>query len=111
MIILEYLRTVNGSPKLVYLYYGHLKQDSQPFGIWQGGVVTRGDHIAASGHNGYSSFPHLHFEVRYSFSGAYYDNSWDDPWGDADAPHLKPDPGTMWVYETAPSQNHRCLPG
>jgi murein DD-endopeptidase MepM/ murein hydrolase activator NlpD len=95
VVIVEYSVTVESQAKLIYLLYGHLKQNSHPAGIAQNAIVTRGQKLAETGHNGISSGPHLHFDVRYSLD-KYYD--YDDPWGDADTPHEEPDPGTMWVY-------------
>ncbi|MEO8356949.1 MAG: S8 family serine peptidase [Chloroflexota bacterium] len=96
VIILEYTVTVAGQSKNIYVLYGHLKQNSQPLGIYQGVTVFRGMHLAGSGHNGVSSASHLHFDVRYTLT-QFID--WDDPWGDADAPHEEPDSGTMWLYQ------------
>jgi murein DD-endopeptidase MepM/ murein hydrolase activator NlpD len=50
-------------------YYGHLQ--SYVTGMYSGRVVARGDGVAYEGSTGWSTGPHLHFEIRYQ--GAYKD--------------------------------------
>jgi murein DD-endopeptidase MepM/ murein hydrolase activator NlpD len=49
------------SGKTYYTYYGHL--ESEPYWIGKGDEVTKGQEIANSGNSGYSTGPHLHFEL------------------------------------------------
>ena len=49
------------SGKNYYTYYGHL--ESKPYWIGVGDQVTKGQKIANSGNSGYSTGPHLHFEL------------------------------------------------
>lgn len=50
-------------------YYGHLH--GYVNGMYSGKVVARGDAIAYEGSTGWSTGPHLHFEIRYQ--GVYKD--------------------------------------
>jgi murein DD-endopeptidase MepM/ murein hydrolase activator NlpD len=50
-------------------YYGHLQ--GYVSGMYSGKVVARGDAVAYEGSTGWSTGPHLHFEIRYQ--GAYKD--------------------------------------
>ncbi len=60
-----------------YTYYGHLKKGSVIVQV--GDTVTMGQQIAAVGSSGYSSDPHLHFEVWYD--SLYYLDPFFGPCG------------------------------
>lgn len=46
-----------------YSAYWHLQEQSAR--VKKGDVVEKGQHIANSGHTGFSTMPHLHFDVYY----------------------------------------------
>lgn len=53
-------------PNKYYSYYAHLKKNSARVNV--GDIVTAGQPIAEVGSSGYSSDPHLHFELWYDSS-------------------------------------------
>ncbi len=67
-----------------YTYYGHLKKGSVTVQV--GDTVTAGQKIAEVGSSGYSSDPHLHFEVWYD--SLYNWDPFSGPCGN---------PGTLWL--------------
>ena len=67
-----------------YTYYGHLKKGSLTVEL--GDTVMAGQKIAEVGSSGYSSDPHLHFEVWYD--SLYYLDPFSGPCGN---------PGSLWL--------------
>lgn len=63
--------------------YLHLQQNSAI--VQPGQTVAAGQQIAASGHNGWSSGPHLHVEVQAPSASLWYQREtvpyvWDEPY-------------------------------
>ncbi len=67
-----------------YTYYGHLKKGSVTVEV--GDTVTAGQKIGEVGSSGYTSDPHLHFEVWYD--SLYYWDPFSGPCGN---------PGSLWL--------------
>ena len=55
-------------------WYAHLLHKSQKVKV--GDIVKRGEVIALSGHTGFSSKPHLHFDVRTDEINAIGEKTW-----------------------------------
>ena len=91
-VIVAHNVIVNGNARVWYSGYGHLMKDSIPSGLGVGSAVCRGLKVGLLGHTGYSSGPHLHYEIRNGNSYTY----WDDPWGSSNPPYG----ATLWVGGT-----------
>lgn len=52
--------------------YAHMKNDSIPSNVIEGGRIEQGQFIGQTGSSGISTGPHLHFQLCNSFNGAYF---------------------------------------